>query len=346
MRSSFHRPLSGMIFAALLTTTLASAQQSNRTLQEIDASSAAALPGSINPRIAAGYDIGRLDPAAPLNGVTIYFQPTAEQQAQLDALVKAQQTPGSPEYHAWLTPAQYATRFGLSDGDLAKIQIWLESEGFNIERVANSRTSIAFSGTSAQIENAFQTEMHRYQIGAETHFANATDLSIPSALLGVVRSVRNLDDFRPRPQFRPSPAFTSAQTGAHFLTPKDVATIYDINAAYNSGYTGSGQSIAVVGQSEILVSDIEAFQTAAGLTVAAPNIILVPNSGTAAISAGDEAESDLDLEYSSGIARGATIDFVYVGNNQSYSVFDSLQYAVDEKTAPSLTLVTVSANPA
>jgi subtilase family serine protease len=334
MRSSFHRPLSGMIFAALLTTTLASAQQSNRILQEIDAGSAAALPGSVNPRIAAGYDIGRLDPAAPLNGVTIYFQPTAEQQAQLDALVKAQQTPGSPAYHAWLTPAQYATRFGLSDGDLAKIKSWLESEGFNIERVANSRTSITFSGTSAQIENAFQTEMHRYQIGSETHFANATDLSIPSALLGVVRSVRNLDDFRPRPQFRPSPAFTSAQTSEHFLTPKDVATIYDINAAYNSGYTGSGQSIAVVGQSEILVSDVEAFQTAAGLTVAAPNIILVPDSGTAAISSGDEAESDLDIEYSSGTARGATIDFVYVGNNQNYSVFDSLQYAIDEKTAP------------
>jgi subtilase family serine protease len=334
MRSSLYRPLSGLIFAALLTATLASAQQPNRILQEIDARSAAELPGSVNPRIAAVYDFGRLDPATPLNGVTMYFQPTAEQQAQLDALVQAQQTPGSPEYHAWLTPAQYATRFGLSDGDLAKIQSWLESEGFNIERVPNSRTSITFSGTSAQIENAFQTEMHRYQIGSETHFANATDLSIPSALLGIVRSVRNLDDFRPRPQFRPSPAFTSAQTGGHFLTPKDVATIYDINAAYNSGYTGSGQSIAVVGQSEILASDIEAFQTAAGLTVAAPNIILVPGSGTAAISSGDEAESDLDVEYSSGTARGATLDFVYVGNNQNYSVFDSLQYAIDQKTAP------------
>ncbi|MFY9747824.1 MAG: S53 family peptidase, partial [Acidobacteriaceae bacterium] len=233
-----------------------------------------------------------------------------------------------------LTPALYATRFGLSDGDLAKIQSWLESQGFNIERVSNSRTSIAFSGTVSQIENAFQTEMHRYRIGSETHFANATNLSLPSALLGVVRSVRNLDDFRPRPQFRPSPAFTSAQSGTHFLTPKDVATIYDINAAYNSGYNGSGQSIAVVGQSEILTSDIEAFQTAAGLTVAAPNIILVPGTGTAAISSGDEAESDLDLEYSSGTARGATIDFVYVGNNQNYSVFDSLQYAIDQKTAP------------
>ena len=334
MRFLFRHPLSGVIFAALLTAALVSAQQPNRVLQEIDSRSAAALPGSVNPRIAAGYDIGRLDPATPLNGVTIYFRPTAEQQAQLDALVQAQQTPGSPQYHAWLTLAQYSTRFGLSDGDLANIQSWLESEGFNIEHISNSRTSITFSGTAAQIENGFQTEMHRYQIGTETHFANATDLSIPSALLGVVRSIRNLDDFRPRPQFRPSPAFTSAQTGEHFLTPKDVATIYDINAAYNSGYTGSGQSIAVVGQSEILVSDIEAFQTAAGLTVAAPNIILVPDSGTAAISSGDEAESDLDLEYSSGTARGATIDFVYVGNNQNYSVFDSLQFAVDEKTAP------------
>ncbi|MGB9032075.1 MAG: S53 family peptidase [Acidobacteriaceae bacterium] len=334
MRLSLHRPLSGLIFAALFTATPGSAQQPNRVLQEIDSRSAAELPGSVNPRIAAGSDTGRLDPATPLNGVTMYFQPTVEQQAQLDALVQAQQTPGSPEYHAWLTPAQFATRFGLSDGDLAKIQTWLESLGFNIERVSNSRTSITFSGTSAQIENAFQTEMHRYQMGAETHFANATNLAIPSALHGVVRSVRNLDDFRPRPQFRPSPAFTSAQGGSHFLTPKDVATIYDIDAAYNSGYTGSGQSIAVVGQSEIQASDIEAFQTAAGLTVAAPNIILVPGTGTAAISSGDEAESDLDLEYASGTARGATIDFVYVGNNQNYSVFDSLQYAIDEKTAP------------
>ncbi|MFY9745416.1 MAG: hypothetical protein WAK25_03955, partial [Acidobacteriaceae bacterium] len=98
MRLSLHRPLSGVIFAALLAATFASAQQPNRILQEIDSGSAAALPGSVNPRIAAGSDIGRLDSATPLNGVTIYFQPTAEQQTQLDSLVQAQQTPGSPEY--------------------------------------------------------------------------------------------------------------------------------------------------------------------------------------------------------------------------------------------------------
>jgi subtilase family serine protease len=339
MGSFVIRQLSGFAVAVLLSTGIASAQQpSTRILQDVDPSSVAALPGSVNPRIAAASDLGRLESATPMDGVTIYFQPTADQQAQLDALVQAQQTPGSPYYHAWLTPAEYASRFGLSDADLAKVENWLQSEGFNVERVSNGHNSIAFSGTAAQVESAFQTEMHRYQIGDETHFANAADLAIPSALIGVVRAVRNLDDFRPAPQFRPTPAFTSSQTGAHFLTPKDVATIYDIDAAYNSGYTGSGQTIAVVGQSEIVASDITAFQNAAGLTAKAPNIILVPNSGTAAISQGDEAESDLDLEYSSGIARGATIDFVYVGNNQSYSVFDALQYAIDQKTAPIISI--------
>ncbi|HEX4310766.1 MAG TPA: S53 family peptidase [Acidobacteriaceae bacterium] len=343
MGSSFARHLSGIAVAASLFATLASAQQSNRIPEEIDAGSAAALPGSVNPRIGDGLDMGRIEPATPMVGVTMYFQPTADQKAQLDALVEAQQTPGSPYYHAWLTPAEYASRFGLNDADLARVQNWLESQGFNVERVANSHTSISFSGTASQIESAFQTEMHRYQIGAETHVANATELAIPAALAGVVRSIRNLDDFRPRPQFRPSPAgvqpaFTSAQSGAHYLSPKDITTIYDINGAYNSGYTGSGQTIAVVGQSEVVASDITAFQSAAGLTVKAPTMILVPGTGTAAVSTGDEAESDLDLEYSGGTATGASIDFVYVGNNQNYSVFDALQYAIDNKTASILSI--------
>src|SRR5262249_51343098 len=71
-------------------------------------------------------------------------------------------------------------------------------------------------------------------------------------------------------------------------------------------------------------------------TVKDPTPILVPNSGTAMVFSGDEAESDLDLEYSSTIGKGATIYFVYTGNNQNYNVWDSIQYAVDHKVAPIL----------
>jgi subtilase family serine protease len=318
----------------------------DRVTREIDSQSVVSLSGSVNPHAAAKYDIGHETGGTKISGITMYFRPSAEQKAELDTLVKAQQTPGSSYYHKWLSPEEFAGRFGLSDNDLARVRSWLEQQGFSVDRVANGHNSISFSGTATQVESAFQTEIHNYKINNQTHFANATPISVPSALSGIVQSVRNLDDFRPKPHVRfrsaqsskVSPNFTSSQSGNHYLTPKDVATIYDINSTYNSGYTGSGQSVAVVGQSKIVVSDIENFQSAAGLTVKDPTLVLVPNSGTAAVSSGDEAESDLDLEYSGGIAKGATVYLVYVGNNSNYSVWDSLQYAVDTKIAPIISM--------
>ena len=318
----------------------------DRVSQEIDSRSVVPLPGSVNPHANAQYDIGRANAGTRISGITMYFEPTVEQKSELDALVKAQQTPGSSSYHKWLSPEEYASRFGLSNNDLAKVQSWLEQQGFSVDRVANSHNSVSFSGTIRQVESAFQTEIHNYKVDGQTHFAAATQISVPSTLSGVVQSVRNLDDFRPKPHVRfrtpqsseVTPNFTSSQSGNHYLTPKDVATIYDINAAYNAGYTGTDQSIALMGQSEIAVSDIENFQNAAGLTVKDPTVVLVPGTGTAAVSSGDEAESDLDLEYSGGIAKGATIYLVYVGNNTNYNVWDSLQYAVDTRIAPIISM--------
>jgi subtilase family serine protease len=319
---------------------------SDRLTTDVNSNSVVALRYSVNPQAAEQNEIGRVPSGTKINGVTMYFKPSAEQQAELDALVKAQQTPGSANYHKWLTPEEYASRFGLSGNDLAKVQSWLEQQGFTFDRLARSHNSVSFSGTVGQAESAFQTEIHDYKVGNETHFANATQLMIPSALSGVVQSIRNLDDFRPKPFVRfhtPSaravnPAFTSSQSGDHYLQPGDISVIYDIKAAYSAGYTGIGQAIAVVGQSEISVSDIEKFQSAAGLSVKDPTLVLVPDSGSAAISSGDEAESDLDLEYSGGIAKDATIYLVYVGNSQNYSVWDSLQYAIDTDIAPIISM--------
>jgi subtilase family serine protease len=114
----------------------------------------------------------------------------------------------------------------------------------------------------------------------------------------------------------------------------DVATIYDVNPAYSAGYTGKGQSIAVVGQSSVDVADIENFQNALGQTRKDPILVFVPGSGNVAESQGDESESDLDLEYTTGMAPGASIYLVYVGDDQTLSVWDSIQYAIDNDIAP------------
>jgi len=311
----------------------------DRIEQEANPGATTLLPGSVSPLAKPAFDIGRANASTRLAGMTIDFGLSAAQQSALNTLLQQQQTPGSPLYHRWLTPAQYASRFGLSADDLAKVEAWLEQQGFTIDRVANSHNAISFSGTVAQVEAAFQTQIHHYNINGISHIANATPLSIPSAFAGVVLSVRNISDFRPHPLHRlrraatVSPQYTYSSGGAqyHFLAPGDFATIYDLNPLYNAGYTGSGETIVITGQSAIETSDITNFQNAAGLTPKAPTVTLVPDTGTSAFEDqyGDEDESDLDIEWSGAIAQGATINFVYVGNNQNYSVFDSIQYAID-----------------
>ena len=135
-----------------------------------------------------------------------------------------------------------------------------------------------------------------------------------------------------------SPEFTSSISGNHYLVPEDFATIYDMTALYRAGFDGTGEKIAVVGDSDITMSNIEAFRSLSGLPVNDPTKVLVPNSGTATVpSTGEQVEAYLDLEWSGAVAKNASIVYVYVGNNPNYSVWDALQYAIDNNVAPVIT---------
>jgi hypothetical protein len=330
-------------FVAACTVAAAAAfahQAAPRITAEISSSTMTPLKGSLHPLAQAQFDAGRLAANTKLDGITVVFNRSAAQQASLDALIAAQQNPSSPLYHQWLTPDQFAARFGMSDSDRDKVQSWLQQQGFVIESVARSKNAIRFSGTVQQVEAAFSTQMHNYRINGVQHFAASTELSVPAAIAPTILGIRNLDDFRPKSHAvvnkstRPRPAFTSSESGNVYFAPGDIATVYNIKPVYSSGNNGNGQSIAVVGQSAVSLSDIESFQNAAGLTMKDPTVVLMPGTGSSTVYSGDEGESDLDLEWSSAIAPGADIYFVYVGSNTNYGAFDALQYAIDQKIAP------------
>jgi Pro-kumamolisin, activation domain/Bacterial Ig-like domain (group 3)/Subtilase family len=329
----------------LSTATFRGETPAGRIKGEIADSPRVKLPGSRPPLTKALKDAGRLSPETKLEGMSLVYRRSQTQEAKLRQLLSVQQDPTSNQYHRWLTPEQFGSRFGMPDADITKAKAWLEQEGFTVQGVSRGKTRVVFSGNSGQVENTFGTEIHLYTKSSRTEFAPSSDISLPSALTTVVQSVSNLSSFRPKAHVKfkvPGPEtsarFTSSQSGSHFLTPGDIAVIYDVNAAYNSGYTGTGQSIAVVGQSSVTLTDIENFQSAAGLKKKDPTPVLVPNSGTSTTVSQDQAESDLDLEYSSGIAKDATVYFVYVGNNQNYSVYDALQYAVDDHISPIISM--------
>lgn len=297
----------------------------------VDSSRLAAIPGSQNNLARAAADLGRMPADTRLNRVTLRFNRSAAQEAALDSLLAAQLNPSSPLYHQWLTPDQFATRFGMAQSDIDQVESWLQQRGFTIDDVNRSRTAIHFSGTVAQIEAAFATQMHYFQVQGEKHFAPSTALSVPAAIAPVVADIHNLDDFRPRAAHSiPHRNFTSGVSGEVFFSPGDIVTTYDVQPLYSAGVHGDGQVIAIMGQSAVALTDVEAFQSAAGLSVKDPNPVLVPGTGTSTIFSGDESESDLDLEWSGSIAPGANIVFVYTGNNPNYGTYDAAAYSIDE----------------
>ncbi|HEY1206350.1 MAG TPA: protease pro-enzyme activation domain-containing protein [Bryobacteraceae bacterium] len=325
--------LAGLLAAA----SLLAAGPPSRIQADIQSRQTFRVTGNIHPLVASAQDQGEVPETLALPRIAIHFKMTAAQQADLDQLAEAQQNPSSPQFHQWLTPEQYADRFGLSVSDLNRITAWLQRMGFTEVQAGRGRTFVTMSGTAAIVRYAFQAPIHHYRVNGTLHYANAAEPALPIELEGMVAGILGLNDFHPRPHVRHRPRYTSSITGIHHLAPGDFATIYNLQALYNAGINGAGQSIAVVGQTDIQLSDIEAFQTASGLPVKDPQRILVPGSldpGTPQDpSTGyylDLGETDLDLEWAGAVARGATIIYIYSTDVINYS----LTYAIDNAVAP------------
>ena len=327
--------------AACLVVSLSFAyalRAEDRITQPVDDSKRVPLPGNVSPKIRAGVDKGPVDAAMEMPYLTLLLKLSAAQQSDLNQLLAHQQDPASQEFHRWLTPEQYGARFGASQADLDKLAEWLRQHGLTVKSTERGLTSIAFSGTAGQIENAFGVQIHHYQVGDELRYANTASPTIPAAFQGLVSAVRGLHDFRMKPRLNPSNMRPltqprNTQGSSHYMVPDDIATIYDINPLYTAGVNGTGQKIAIAGQTELPLADIATYRSTFGLTANVPTLMLVPGTIDPGVSQNDLGEADLDVEISGAVARDATILFVY-----SLNVEDSFQYIIDQNLAPFLSI--------
>jgi hypothetical protein len=323
-----------------------STPRANRITQELISGPVVAVAGTVHPLTQRATDLGAVNSGMQMDSMTLNIALSPDQQAELDALTEAQQDPKSPLYHQWLTQEEFGARFGLTDADLSKVTGWLTTQGLTVKKVASSRNAITFSGKAWQVESAFHTQLHQYETGGEKHFANATELRVPAGIGSVMLNVRGLDSFRWKPRFQSivRPQFTNSTT-QHFLSPGDWATIYNVTAIYagscaGSACDGTGMHVGVVGQTYVPQADIDHFRSAAGLSATKLTPVCIDTTvanctGTAAISTtGDLGEADLDIEWAGGIAKNATVDYVYAPysdtllSTNSLNVLDALAYAV------------------
>ena len=321
-----------------------SAAVAPRISAPIDESSRTVLGGNVPPRARAEFDQGEAPPATELN-LRLVLSPSAQQRAAMDAFMAQQLDRSSPNYHHWLTPEQFGKLYGPADSDLAAIVAWLQSHGFKVDDIPLGRNNIAFSGTIAQAEQAFQVSIHSYDANGEQFVSNTTDPSIPSALAPVIGGVAQLNTIRPRAYNVPGgsghfdpvsrrlvptadasestrPDLTTGSAGSYnlFLVPADAATIYDtpnsFNAAFASSgtsFTGSGVTIGVVGDALIQTSTVVDYRTQflGSANAAAPTI---NNVAPAATAGADTDEAYLDVEIAGGLAPGASLTF-YTSNS-------------------------------
>ncbi len=333
-----------------------------RVTQPVDESNLVVLHGNTHPLALPKYDQGAAPASLPMQRMLLVLHRSATQESALEQLLEQQQDNSSPNYHQWLTPQQFGAQFGPADQDIQTVTAWLQSHGFQVARVSAGRVVIEFSGTAGQVAEAFHTSIHKYAMNGEEHWANASDPQIPAALAPVIAGVRSLHNFPARPMNHPAGVFhKDAKSGrivpskplpipqytpgsgcgilggpCEYLGPYDLAAIYDVSPLWNATtpIDGTGQTIAIVGETDINPADWTAFWNMFGVSTPKGKLNIIvdgPDPGTQS----DESEADIDTQWSSAVAKGATIDFVESESTESTLGVDlSAEYIVDNNLAP------------
>jgi subtilase family serine protease len=342
---SLSRQVVGVCLFAVLSSLSAAAQATPRIAQPVEGERLVTLRGHTHPLARPEYDHGAAPESLPMQRMLLVLKRAPEQEAALQKLMDDQQDKSSPDYHHWLTPEQFGQRFGPADADTQAVTGWLTSQGFRVARVSRGRTLIEFSGTAGVVRRALHTDIHKFVVNGEEHWANVSDPQIPAALAPAVAGIASLHNFPAKPlhhrvgTFERSkatgqvrPLFTYTPTGGstmHTLGPADFATIYNVPSKLD----GTGQTIAIAARSRINLSDVAAFRQIFGLAPNNPHIIV--NGTDPGIVSGDEDEAVLDTEWAGAVAKNATIDLVVSKSTPSTDgIYLSAAYIVDNNIAP------------
>ena len=317
---------------------LSQALPQTRIVTEVKNEQRVAVEGTTPAFLAVSSETGRLPGGQNLGRMILQLTATDEQEQAAEKLVSDLHDPSSPSFHNWLTPSEFGQKFGVTEQDAAKVQQWLQSQGLTVHELAQSRRYIVFSGTVSQVETAFATQMHSYAYKNKKFISNSSDIQIPAALRSVVQGVVRLHS-DPRSStaymgtkihFKKAGSQFTFDDGSHYMTPADFAKIYNVQPLYDAGINGTGQTIAIVGRSNIDVQNVRDFRDVLGLPANDPEIIV---NGDDPGETSDMEEAMLDVTWSGAVAPMAQIKFVVSQSNFSDGVDVSAAYIVDHNLA-------------
>jgi len=289
-------------------------------LQEIDEADLVTLAGNTRPEVQFARDLGPVSDNLEMSHMYLQMKMSPQQEADVAAVISRLHDPSAAQYHQWLSLAEIEDRFGPAREDIHKVSTWLRLHGFTVNLVYPANGVIDFSGPAGAIREAFHTEIDALDLNGARHIANLRDPQIPAALAPAIAGVASMNDFRPHSNFLPRKQFNTGNFLPFALVPGDLATIYDFNPVYKAGFSGKGQTVVVIEDSDIFsAADWNMFRRTFGLEARFPFGSLTqihPQPSSNAPLAGscvdpginsDDAEAEVDAEWSSAAAPNAAI---------------------------------------
>ncbi len=329
-------------FAIVLLTALY-----GLTAARADAQQTALVVGNHSPsieRLAASH------PASTDQSLQMSIALNPSNRTALEALQAAQQDPSSPEYRQWLKRGEFDSRFGPDPAVRAAIVQWLTAAGFSVSQSKSTLWTIKFSGSVAQAEHTFATEIVSGDDGR--YFANLSDPSIPADFAGEIGHIDGLDNLRGSASTMRvvpgSPADSDLQSavilnGRRGFAPSDFYTFYDETPLLASGINGAGGGcIGLIEISDFPTAGITNFDKAFALPAAKITRVIPSDSDNPGQNS-RAGETMLDVEYSHAFAPGAPIS-VYIAdpatseNNYILATVDALNAAVDDDNCTAMSI--------
>jgi kumamolisin len=299
-------------------------------------------------------DLGSLHQVSGTTPISFTLVLNLRDLGDAESQLTAIHTPGDPQYHRFLTAAEFASRFGPTPTEVARVITALQKYGLSAEQATT--TTLRVTGPPASVERAFGVTLHGYHVAAHgdareyTFHAPLDRATVPDELSGAISGVVGLDS---RPSLRPrstqatqfagrarahaAPSATGNPFGS--LTVADFAAQYDVQPLYKQGITGKGRTLGIVTFASLTPSDAFSYWSALGLSVS-PNrlkIVNVDGGPGAPSDASGSDETTIDVEQSGGIAPGANM-IVYQGPNTNQAFVDAFAAAVDANVAQSLSV--------
>jgi hypothetical protein len=301
-----------------------------------------------------------------IEGVTLTLKRSPEKTLSLTSLLQQQHNPRSLNYGKWVTASEYGAAFGPSKSELERVKAWARSSHLTVTGTSISGQRLTLSGTASALSTAFSSTISKAIVGKFTTLDFSQAPSVPASLGDIVAGVAIASPIA-EAQSHLSPMKTTVQeafpAGKNkaaapqltmpiggslytFVTPHDLAHVYNADTLWPQGITGVGQTIAVVARDDVRDDDWISFRSVFGLPQAAlqrvhPGGCQAPT--LAGKTADDTSEPTLDVEWAGAAAPGATIQLASCANVNDTNgnlAFDglvvSIRNLVDSASPPNI----------